>query len=93
MVRRDDQVVLRGSVDLQSGPGGWRATVMVLRSFAIDALPEGRYEIELSSGVHGVRLDKVRAATREVRFVGIGAIPTEVIDDARVPRNPWRRRA
>lgn len=78
VVKRAERVVLRGEADLQSGPRGWRVTVYANRDFDIETLPEGRYEIELPTGQHSVRLDGVRLVTHEVRFVGIGDAPAEL---------------
>ena len=78
LVKRDDRVVLRGEADLQSGPRGWRVTVYADREFDAESLPDGRYQLELPTGLHSVRFDSVRAVTHEVRFVGIGDAPSEL---------------
>jgi hypothetical protein len=85
IVRSEAGVVLQGSADLQSGPRGWRATVYAGPRDEIELLGEGRYEIELPSGTHEVRLAGVRVASREVRFLDRGPAPAEIARRRRSP--------
>jgi hypothetical protein len=87
-VRRDGELVLEGLADLQSGPRGWRANVIASAGYSVRGLADGIYQLVLPSGAsHDARLDSVRQATREARFVGIDDPPAEITRRPNVPRS------